>query len=1466
MAENIINSFQKGMHSGIDPSVFPVGSYREMRNGHIFSRDEHGFVVTNISAPAIAFTITQGYLPIGSCEFNGILYIISYNSTTNLIEIGEYGYHAGVFDYHPLPIIDDGIITTNPFRVSKTVIGYSTDQLVEMFARKSYDDSINLYICDGINANIVVNTGTTYINTISNPITVYDLSQFKSIGILPIMNGEVVTGGYLRPGNYFVAIRYTTNDLNSTIFLNQVGPFTISEGTTETNIRGMLNEDITLSRSIALTLSSMPADYKYYELAVFYYFGENGVTSFESYIIANKYTNTSIVIDGQEETMSVAIEDILKNNIEYSICKSHIQLQGRYYGVNWKSSQNTESDLTTLASLIIPYAVYKYSSTDDAIAAAHERNYGILNTQEMKYKAGEIYPFAVSFIIDGKYVTDAYPVCGYDSNMVVSGQQATPLQAFAEVKTNVQNAYVDYSSNKGLYRFPFAKNSGFSADAERRRNLFYNMIGIRFDFSLYKARLSSYNINITGVIIRQGERVENCLAQGLNLPLVDRVITIPQDKYYVGSTERYALQVIALGDGQTPVYFPYAFNKIKNRSAHVIAGSVNEEYVYQDEFSFPVIFFKGFTDHLDAAFNYIGYVSPYFSLSNFTAQHAITVSGSKITVRSSTTKEYFLYSENLTGDGVDYDNTVANANNMANIRNFAFMSPDNIYGANNISGIIRTLQRLDSTSYVTSSGIYNKNCFPVSCSIPSNAINRAIAVYVKNDGNSDSDYFTDATIEDDNVDMTFVDNAAIAPDENGYISQMKSIFEVFGEYNIDIADTDLVVDPDYYDNNILGKSRTDMVNAGIMLNNTLFNRGAQEKGWTYVHDAPYNYENEPEVYNIFEGYRYLLRDHTETNLTPRFITNMGLKSHPYHGFMTTKNVGEYNFNDFISEIYKFDPDSSTCYAQFVEDFNIMLEKYSEIELLNIIPDVTEDIYKGDVYAQVITFRLNHYTYDMKESGSYADDFRHGQVAQLYLEQFKNHALRCVTDYDIFYPYCSRVGQNLFDFAYYNSSDRYKEESSTYNEGYHERHGPMVKNGIDIRLPLQSNNKPNRCYWSDRYIDGSFEDAYRNIHAGNYRDFNPENGQIHKIVAHGSYLFIIQDKGISQLFLSNNPDTNDDSSSIIAGETGIISEQTRELAQYGTQHPQSIVVGENGVYGVDWRQRKIWFISLKVSDRGSYFFICEDLIETKSLRTFFSDMGITNTTQLENALYGDDDIFRGIVSGYDKEHNKIYFTFHLEDSIETLVYDESQNLFIGYYDYTPNIYIPYREKLFMFNKYDDQLIPGTVLNNIWAFEGGIDYDNFYQQTDPENQNSFKLVFYVNGLSDGKNLSNVQKEYIVHHLFASDNLLKNDTIDEWIRKVEWQTEYQHSNLDLSGTDPLTNDVNKIWKTPIFEDHMWHIPIDVQSSTLSGPGEQVIGQAFEPGASLRGSWLKVTITYSGNEKIYIKNCITDFINSYS
>ena len=169
----------------------------------------------------------------------------------------------------------------------------------------------------------------------------------------------------------------------------------------------------------------MDADYRYVEIAVLRYFGETEVMSSEMYLVTKRFiADGDIVIDGTEDRINITPEELLKNNILVSTCKSHLQHNNRYFGANWKSDiTDLHSILSRAAARIIPEFVIENGDDDETIIAdAFERDYRNKNAySKMKYKAGEAYPFAVSFVISGKYITDAYPVCGYDANVYDKG-------------------------------------------------------------------------------------------------------------------------------------------------------------------------------------------------------------------------------------------------------------------------------------------------------------------------------------------------------------------------------------------------------------------------------------------------------------------------------------------------------------------------------------------------------------------------------------------------------------------------------------------------------------------------------------------------------------------------------------------------------------------------------------------------------------------------------------------------------------------------------------------------------------------------------------------------------------------------------------------------------------------------------------------------------------------------------------
>ena len=147
------------------------------------------------------------------------------------------------------------------------------------------------------------------------------------------------------------------------------------------------------------------------------------------------------------------------------------------------------------------------------------------------------------------------------------------------------------------------------------------MIGITFDTTAAQAYINTLsNLNITGVIFMQGDRIMNFISQGVTLNMVDRVISAPS-KYAVCELDNveykaYAHEIVALGDGQSRTMFPhispYSFSSIvldegDNTKKNIFTFPVNLiRWIERDGGVDPT------TDHRN-----IAYVAPYFNKDTF---------------------------------------------------------------------------------------------------------------------------------------------------------------------------------------------------------------------------------------------------------------------------------------------------------------------------------------------------------------------------------------------------------------------------------------------------------------------------------------------------------------------------------------------------------------------------------------------------------------------------------------------------------------------------------------------------------------------------------------------------------------------------------------------------------------------------------------------------------------------------------
>ena len=459
-----INTFNKGMTRGIDYTIIPQSSYLYMLNGCLISRDDKGFVVTSIKGTTKIAEFDTNEVPIGSIVFNGIVYIITHRivGSEAFINVWSYKGSDGTTWVSDIRIIPNGPGSPSKLSIPAELLGFSRDKLLEVIAKESHDGSVDLYLCDGLSPNAVINTGLDR----NGKSTDRQYTEFtskvqfafhKSITKAPEISTSIGSVGNMKPGTYFFYVRYEDEILNATPFIKEVGPITIHAGSTESNNAvGVANTgDIRVSKNITLNVTDADPLYKRVSVAVVYYFGVDGILSRENFLINKSYVlvddAANIVFDGDNDIRSILVEEIIADNIQYNVSESQIQLNNRYYGANWKGGEIDYNYLKEMARRIMPRAVIHPDNNFDKV---HDQN-----TSENEYMENEIYPFGVSFLIDGRYKTPVFPVCGWQEGNVKTNVIKVP---------DIPSMSINDVEESDIYASSFSVvfETGYSTDIE----------------------------------------------------------------------------------------------------------------------------------------------------------------------------------------------------------------------------------------------------------------------------------------------------------------------------------------------------------------------------------------------------------------------------------------------------------------------------------------------------------------------------------------------------------------------------------------------------------------------------------------------------------------------------------------------------------------------------------------------------------------------------------------------------------------------------------------------------------------------------------------------------------------------------------------------------------------------------------------------------------------------------------------
>ena len=1163
-----------------------------------------------------------------------------------------------------------------------------------------------------------------------------------------------------------------------------------------------------------------------------------------------------------------------------------------------EQEQNPKSSWQDVPSLIISLTEYANEAIATTAAIYFDRkidreyNDGI--EQRFGYMEEEVYPLGVYYIIDGQYKTDVFPVRGWHctAENVIPNIGLITGSTTIEALNNRLNA-LEWSNQKGLF---------CTANRNTATNSFFDLVGIRFNMQAFYKHFNMLNApdrpNITQIYFVQGNRIKNTICQGFCSAGVKTLgfeaVGIHTGYGNTKFEQRWVNQTMNLGTNSQPRVFPW----------------IDFGNNYQ---MFPVLraeMFRSGSGGTLAFFNAdmiteIPVQNGASEYHGFDGKDAASDDSHRY-FRNRTDTEYNMHVNRYlpTADKVSTWNVTSN--------NFCIFSPDimmsNIEIRDEELYIVPIKKFQLYPRNIVQSGDSGWSPPNVSPRSPLSAFNGGM---VKERGRTysygnidvihnrkfndptNSGYLNPHNNEGIKAMSNIVVSKSYGSTELPYASKMNNMINTYGkDFSHGLGSGS--VHPAWAQLRSKTMSRNSLLKEGYLLNmltHFISEDSAQWTGWTIAQGV-----SGDKGYCCFIGEFNNLYAIARSgdNVYPLHAPciNLAMSSLPYIGCTLDGGGREYlniraglplsqradQIHNAIVNLNRYETMSS--YLESALNNTILLTiRYSDISNCGFDIDVpfTDIILKGDLFSQKTYMRPIHYDElidgeYLRRSVPYKDAFKPGFLLGIYLQSTVNTRLRCVEENKTFYQAyagANRDSASKREFAWGN--ELLMEESWLYNDGYNAILNPIVTNVandeyVNTRI---AGNSPNKIRFSTKHESGSLIDAYKELLEENEEDFAIENGEIIKLITFNNTLLSIQTDGINRHYQGSQLEPSDGSANIILGDKASLSEQYQMLADYGTQHKESIVLGDNGAYGVDWKRGILWRIVATPTMTGSMSFGVEDLADKKQLYHLFKWLKgkIANDNLFEYKENLPQDVYKeyrtsktplGIVSGFDKESKNVLFTFHLplrrsqditNSQTHTLVYNELLDIFVGWISYAPNLYLPLDNKMY----YTTSRTQAGGANSVWKIDNNISNSKANLQIEGDSV-SFELEFIINCRSEENNAGEFEKEFQSH--------LINSCAEEFTN-IRWITESQDS-------DKLSFMVGEeeFWNKPEYREHDWRLPVrhnNINNQVGKGDGNEFDANNFKETSRMRGQWLKVKLTYSGTNYLYIRNVITNFIISY-
>lgn len=1371
-----LSVFQKGLVADLDFSkldnnnlVFPTADIR------LLNKEGKGLIITPIEGNQKAFEISRGFFIFGAAQYNGISYIISYNPSTEMGEIGSFPSpkQGGGFQevYKPLQNLylgdrsdfENRDIHPLPGDLRSIVFNFDLHHPVgdQIVIFPDYDDTVNLIFTDNKNPLRLVNSGFNQKGEYVPERNYWEEELTEAIQLIkPIPKDQKIQflatqeNGNLKHGNYFFFYRYLDRSNNATVFLGESQPISVySYSNISPNFK-VGGQEIS-GRSVVLNISNLDTSFSFVEFAYIRFFSASGdVTLSEVNRVGKLFSippdgRVQAEITGFETIVPFTIASILEPVNTEVICESIISLDRRLWGANWYA-EPVETKLLRQAALQIRLGC------DDSKTIPRENFQDFYATPEnihyAGYFRGEAYLCKVAFKLKNGYETEAFPVKGIDARKI------RPSQVLSSYQSALTN-------DRGIIILPQQEQSPITrlVLSSGKKVAIANIMAITFDVSQLKIWMQDkqwFKENISEIIFLRAERRPNLMYQGVATSVFGRKM----GPYMIGQGE------------------------VRNNSA-----------------SIPIMVGRS----LDNASSQTGVPSVRRSISGVTINDA----PSQIEFNHSAIFENEAHGFMHFGRrGNSY--SVTQSEEEQRIR--AVFSPDYIFGDKqkisdeNRPWIVPNFRNIEMHEH------HAKNQSGVSFIWPNVKFRK------------------------------FHSGVINRPTTFSYAIQVNRFANVFRPNNWIYPDSPAGL-------GLVNRARdASRGNAGVI--NDDFSQSL------YYRLAPSN--------NFVQ------------------FSNRNIQTPAYFGFelpdTSRDDISLHPGNSSVN-VYSFNPDGDIYYNLYNDELNL---QYFKIRYNNIILDEIAHsepsvlCYQGDAFLQATIIKTrtwfptneygtndgfnnrspvgssishNGYGYGSMDIFKYA----HGELTEIVSENSINTALRIATENEnTFFPLVPWVpiiwkgvswSTGYDDFSLYPFSAKvmgWDTVLGTGIESFQVNHGNSKTISLkgylsdNPNIPKGENRYPNRIRYTGVQEANFPIIAYRIWPFNARRDFESRYGDIIKLAVLYGRLLSVQRDSIFHHFTNQEEIVASTTGEMVIGVRSILSPQPNVIAEYGSQHKFSIVMGKTGLFGWDWIKGVIW----RATPAAGAGVQVSPLDKEKLIETYIKDLGIrvgnAESIYTSNIVRGlNDKTFvldnkEGIISGYDRYNKEVLLNVFWVDKDrkqrnEILRFSENLDSFIGTSHYPAT---------FFFNIYKDMYVCGLHSGeSIYIQNGGVQGRFFEKQYNPE------FSFIVNGADpDGGN----SLFFIDKHFQAME--IESPKLPFPFEKVKFETMYQ-----LGVNDPLMN-TRDFWLTPEYLMSKWAFSINVASQ-----GQE----PFYIDSPMIGKWLKVTVVLKSGIDTFVKNITTIF-----